>query len=185
MASVNIGIGHDHDLVVSQLRQVDSLRVFLSTDGHAKGGVDIADFLALESPVLHGFLDVENLTPQRKDGLEGTVTTNFGSSAGGIALNEEELALGRILVGAVGKLAGKAAAAHDGLALHKLTGLACSVTGCGSQNHLLHYQFGILGILLEISLERCRSSCRHSSHHLAVAELGLGLALELRLSHFH
>ena len=185
MASVDIGIGHNHNLVVAKLRQVHCLRIFFSTDGNAQSSVDIADLLAFESAVLHSLLHIEDLTAKRKDGLESTVTAYLGSTAGGITLDEEEFALGRILVGAVSQLAGKSAAAHDGLALHELTSLAGGVAGSGGQYHLLHYQLGIPGILFKICLESSGSSCRHGTHHLAVAKFGLGLTLELRLGHLH
>ena len=52
-------------------------------------------------------LDVEDLAAQRQDRLVGAVARLLGRAAGGIALDEEQLALRRIALLAVGELAGQ------------------------------------------------------------------------------
>ena len=56
--------------------------------------------------------------------------------------------------------------------------------GRSGQHHLVDNGAGIFRILFEILVERRAHGLRHSRHHLAVAQLGLGLPFELRLSHF-
>ena len=52
--------------------------------------------------MLHCFLHVEDLTTQGEDGLEVAVAPLFGGTTGRIALDEEDLGLGRVVFGAVG-----------------------------------------------------------------------------------
>src|SRR5207253_6387964 len=66
-------------------------------------------------------LRVEHLATQREDRLEGALATLLRRAAGGIALDDEELALGGIRRRAVGELAGQIEAVrHAALALHLL-----------------------------------------------------------------
>ncbi len=53
---------------------------------------------------------------------------------------------------------------------------------CG-QNDLLHDSARILGILFEVVTQSCRHGLIDGRRYLVVAELGLGLSLELRLGH--
>ena len=52
-------------------------------------------------------LDVEDLAAQGQDGLEVPVAALLGRAAGAVALDDVQLALGRVALGAVGQLAGQ------------------------------------------------------------------------------
>ena len=109
MATVDIGIGHDDNLVVSQTGKVDGHRILLGADGDTHCLVEAFDFLIVEDLVVHGFLDIEDFTAQRQDGLECAVTTLLGSSTSRVTLDEEQLAILGMTGRAVGKLAGETA----------------------------------------------------------------------------
>ena len=53
--------------------------------------------------MFHSFLDVQDLTTQRQNSLEVTVTALLGGAASGVTLNEVKLGLGRIALRAVGQ----------------------------------------------------------------------------------
>ena len=55
----------------------------------------------------------------------------------------------------------------------------------GGEDHFLDDGLGIVGILLEVSFEHVAHGLAHRGADFGVAELGLGLALELRLCDFH
>ena len=171
--------------MVAELAHIQRLGIFFRADGNAQCGVDVADGFALEGAVFHGFLHVQDLAAERQDGLELAVAALLGRSACGVALHEEELAVGRVAVGAVGQLAREAAARHHGLALNELAGLAGRVACRCGKDHLVDDGAGVLRVLFEILVERGADGLRNGGHHLAVAQLGLGLALELGLGHFH
>ena len=101
MASVHIGIGHDDHLVVTQLGEVERLAVLLRADGHAECSVDVPDFLAFEHPVVHRLLHIEDLSPERKDGLSHAVTALLCRTACGVSLDKEKLAFLRVTLRAV------------------------------------------------------------------------------------
>ena len=129
------------------------------------------------------FLHIENFASERQDGLGVAVASLLGRAACGVTLDEEYLAVFRVLVGAVGELAGQSASTHDALALHALTRLAGRDACGGGQDDLLTDELGLVGMLLKV-VGQCLAHGRvDGARDLAVAELGLGLALKLRLGH--
>ena len=101
--AVHVGVGHDDDLAVAQLGSVE----IVLADPCADGGDQRADFLVAEHLVVARFLDVENLSLERQNGLEAAVAALLGGAAGRFALHQEQLATLRILLLAVGQLAGQ------------------------------------------------------------------------------
>ena len=139
----------------------------------------------LESLVPHHALHVEDLASDGQDGLILTAAALLGAAAGRVTLDDEELAVGGVLVGAVGQFAGQTAAGHGRLALHALAGLAGGHTGRSGENHLVDDELGLLRVFLQIVGECFAHSLLHGAGHLGVAELGLRLALELGFGHLH
>ena len=92
MSSVDVGIGHDDYLMISQLVQVEVL-----SDTAAESCDHVLDFIGTEYLVKSGFFNVQDLTSQRKDGLTFTVTSVLGGTACGISLDQENLREFRIL----------------------------------------------------------------------------------------
>ena len=78
MRAVDIGVGHDDDLVVTELGEIE----LVVTDAGAERGDQRADLLARQHLVEAGPLDVEDLAAQRQHGLEGTVARLLGAAAG-------------------------------------------------------------------------------------------------------
>ena len=59
------------------------------------------------------------------------------------------------------------------------------MAGRGGQNHLLHDRLGVFRVFLEV-VAQCRGhGLIDRSGHFVVAQLGLGLSLELRFGHLH
>ena len=97
--AVDVGVGHQHDLVVAQLGDVEVLM-----DPGAERGDDRLDLAVLQDPVDPGLLDVEDLAADRQDRLDPRVASTLGRAAGRVTLDDEDLALLR-----VGRLAVRAA----------------------------------------------------------------------------
>ena len=111
VVAVDVGVGHQHDLVVAQLVEVELL-----VDAGAERGDDRLDLGVGQHLVDAGLLDVEDLAADREDRLDARVPALPGRAAGRVALDDEDLALlgvGRL---AVRQLAGQAAAAEQPLA---------------------------------------------------------------------
>ena len=112
MGAVDIGVGHDDDLVIAQLVGVE----LLAPDAGAERGDQGHDLLARQHLVEAGALDVEDLAAQRQHRLVGAVAALLGAAAGAVALDDEDLAFGGIALLAVGQLAGQRGAVQRALA---------------------------------------------------------------------
>ena len=109
--AVDVGVGHHDDPVVAELLDVE-----LGADAGADRRDDRLDLEVREHLVDAVLLRVDDLAAEREDRLEVLVARVDGGAAGGVALDEVELAalgVGRL---AVGELAGKAAADERALA---------------------------------------------------------------------
>ena len=76
-----------------------------------------------------GLLHVQDLAPQGQDGLERAVAALLGRAAGGVALDEVQLARSGVALLAVGELAGQAGAVERALAPGEVAGLARGLAG--------------------------------------------------------
>ena len=134
--------------------------------------------------MLHRFLDVEDLTAERQDSLVHTVTTGLSGTTCGVSLDKEKFALSCIFRYAVRQFTGQTTTGERRLTEN---GLTC-VTGCdtrlSSENDFLYDLLRIIRVLLEVVLQRLSYCTRNHTGYLGVTELGLRLALKLRLSHF-
>ncbi len=150
-------------------------------DAGAEGGDHGPDLLVLEDLVEAGLLDVEDLAPERQDGLEAAVAALLGRAAGRVALDDEDLGQwpGRVL--AVGELAGEATSTRARPCAGSAPGLAGGLAGPGGVDGLLDDLLGDRRVLLEVGRELLVDDGLDDALDLGVAELGLGLALELRV----
>ena len=62
MRAIDVGIGHDDNLVVTKFAEVGFLRVVFGTDSHAERLKHVDDFFAVEHAVFHSLLHVEDFT---------------------------------------------------------------------------------------------------------------------------
>ena len=111
VGTVNVRICHEYYLVVSCLAYVE-----LITYARPYRGYQSADALVLEYLVKPGLFDVQYLAPEGKNCLSRSVPPLLRASACGISFHDEQLALGRITLAAVGKLSWKASSFKKPLA---------------------------------------------------------------------
>ena len=92
-----LGIRFGVDGEDSKEANIDKLRykkVIIMTDADVDGShidtlIMTLFFRYFPQVIQHGFLHIQNLTAEREDGLESTVTSLFGRTAGGVTLDEE------------------------------------------------------------------------------------------------
>ena len=179
MRAVDIGIGHDHDLVIARLGDVPLLR-----EAAADRRDERADLGVREHAVHARLLDVEHLATQRQDGLRAAVASRLGGTTGGVALDEVDLALGGIAARAVAQLARQGEPVHDAALLARVVARGAGrLAGAVREERLLDDRLRDGGVLLEERHQLLADDARDDTVHLAVAELRLRLALELRLWH--
>ncbi len=174
--SVDVGIGHQDELAVAQLGDVE----VVLADAAAERGDHGADFFVAQHLVVAGFLDVEDLALERKDGLELAVAALLGGAAGGLTLDEVELAELGLALGAVGELAGQAAAIERSLAAGEVAGLARGLARARRVDRLVDDLLRDRRVLLQEGAQALVDERLHDAGDVGV-ELALGLAFELRL----
>src|SRR5580692_9907632 len=103
--AVDVRVSHEDHFVIAELAGV---KVILA-DARAERGDDGANFFVAQHFVVTGFLDVENFSFERQDGLVFAVAAHLGGATGGLSLNNEQLAARRIAFLAIGEFAGQAA----------------------------------------------------------------------------
>ena len=97
--TIDVGVGHDDYLVITQFFDVCLLiTLTFNAEAHSDTLDDVHHRLALEYLVPHHLFHVEDLSSQRQDGLCVAVATLFCRTTGGVSLDEEYLALLRVLV---------------------------------------------------------------------------------------
>ncbi len=136
MRAVDVRVRHDDDLVVARLVRIERAVALVVADAGADGGDHRADFLVREDLVDARLLGVDQLAAQRQDRLEAAVAALLGGTAGGVAFDDVEFGERGIAFGAVGELAGQAAAGERALA-HRLAGLAGGLAGAGGVEALV------------------------------------------------
>ena len=145
MGAVDVGVGHDDDLVVAQLVDVE----FLAADAGAQGRDKGSDLGGTQHLVEAGALDVEDLATQWQHRLVLTVAGLLGGAAGRVTLDDEDFGLRRVALLAVGKLAGKRGDIEGTLAPRELARLARGLAGGGGLDHLGDDGARLGGMLLE------------------------------------
>ena len=111
--TIDIGIGHDDNLLVAQLVDIGFLAVFaVEAEADTQCLDDVVHLVTFEGFVPHGFLYVQDFTAQGQDGLVLAVSSLLGRSACRVTLDEEQFAFFGVLAGAVGQFAGHTSAAH-------------------------------------------------------------------------
>ena len=176
---VDVGVGHDDDLVVTALGDVE----VLAADPGAERGDEGADFGRAEHLVEAGALHVQDLAAERQDRLGAAVAALLGRAAGRIALDDEQLRLGRVAFLAVGELAGQGGKIERALAPGQLAGLA---RGFARQRRLddLADNLARFGrVLLEPGIEGLADDPLDRRADLGGHQFFLGLGRELGVRH--
>jgi hypothetical protein len=131
-----------------------------------------------------GFFDVEDLALEGQDGLEFAVAALLGGAAGGVTLDQVELAQGGVLFLAVGELAGQADAVEHALAPGHLARFARGFPGAGGFDDLAADGLGVDRAFLQEFGEFGGDDFFDRRAGLAGDQLHLGLRCKLGVGHF-
>src|SRR5690606_13476928 len=88
--AVDIGVSHNDDLVITELRNIEAA-VLAAADAGAERGDQRTDLLAGQHLVHAGALNVQNLAANRQDSLKLAVARLLGGAAGRVTLDDEQL----------------------------------------------------------------------------------------------
>ena len=179
MCTIDIGIRHDDDLVITKLRDIE---VFV--DAGTEGGDHTLDFFiriyAVEACLLH----IQYLTTERQHSLGMYISSILCRAQCRISLNDEDLALIRILRVTVDELARKTDTIERRLSSRKITGTTSRCTRTLSEYRLLADGTRYTRVLLEIVGELLTDDVLNRGLRLGISKLLLGLSLELRILDF-
>src|SRR3990167_8488819 len=179
--TVDVGVGHDDDVVVAQLVDV----VLIAADTTAQGGDQGADFLGGNHLVETRFLDVENLALQRQDRLGLAVTALLGRTARGVPFHDIEFGKGRVFLLAVGQFTRQPGDIQRAFTASHFTSFTRRFTGTRGVDHLADYGFGFVGVFQQEVGEVLAHFLLDSSFHFAGNQLVFGLRAELRVRYFY
>ena len=181
MRAVDVGVGHDDDLVVAQLLDVE----LVAADAGAERGDERADLFGRQHLVEARPLDIEDLAAQRQHRLKFAVAALLGRAAGRIALDDEEFGLGRIALLAIGELAGQVGDVERALAPRQLARLARRLARQRRLDHLGDDGLGVGGMLLQPLAQQLVDDVLDRRPHLRGDQLVLGLRGEFRVGNLH
>src|SRR5690606_35051830 len=110
--------------------------------------------------------DVEDLALERQDRLGLAVAALLGAAAGRVALDDEQFRQRRVLLLAVGELAGQAGDVERALAPGQVAGLARGLAGAGGVDDLAGDGTGLVGVFLQDLLQTCADRALNYRSHL-------------------
>ena len=134
MRAIDIGISHDHDLVIAQFFELE----LVTPDAGAERLNHRPDFAAAEHPVEPRTLDIQDLAAQWQDRLELAVAALLGTAAGAVTFDQKQLGLRRIALLAVRQLAGQACNIERTLAACQVARLFGGFASGGGIDDLRH-----------------------------------------------
>src|SRR5579864_525271 len=176
VTAVDVGVGHENDLVVAELGGVE----IVLADAGAEGGDDGADFFVAEHLVVTRFLDVEDFAFERQDCLVLAVAALLCGAARGFALNDKQFAARGVAFLAVSEFSRKARGIERGFAAGQLASLARGFARTGSVNALADDLSRDGRMLVEVFAKLLVDQRLDEALDVAI-ELALGLPLELGL----
>src|SRR5579885_1200643 len=175
VCAVHVGVAHDDDAPVAQLRHVE---VFAHP--HAERGNDVLDLFARQHTVQPRPLDVEDFAAQGQDGLEVAVTALFRAPTGTVSLHQIQFAAIRPFLGAVGEFAGEGGI-ESVFARDKFAGGAGRFASAGGEETFVDDGFGLARRLFQILHEHVGGDGLDDGAHFGVVQFGLRLRLKLRV----
>ena len=176
MRAVDIGVGHDDDLVVAQVVDVE-------TRAHvdAKRLAQVVDLLVGTHLGRCRAQHVQDLAAQGQQGLLGAVAGHLGGTAGAVALDDEQF--GPVAVGgaAIDQLAGQAQLFRGRLA-RGLLFLAATQTLLGAQHQEIQDRARGFGVRRQPGVEMVAHRALDQARSLGRGQAVLGLAHEFRFT---
>ncbi len=180
MTAVDVGVGQQDDLVVTNLGHVE-----VGLDAGADRRDQRLDLGVLQDFVRAGLLDVQDLAANRQDRLDARVARVLGRSPGRVAFDDEELALARLVRRAVDELARQAGAVEGALSTREVARLTRRLTRARGLHRLGDDLAALFGVLFEPVGELLVGRALHQRTDRDVAELALGLTFELGFGQAH
>ena len=174
--AVDIGIGHDNQLVVAGLANVKVL-----TEAGAHGREQRPDFFVGQNAFHAGLFNVQNLPPNWQDGLRQTTPTTLSGTAGGVPFDDEQFGDFWVLAGVIRQLPRQAGNFQSALAPRHFTRPLSSQTRLACEHCLVDDELGVSRVLHQVLVEVLAEHAVRDRPRIRVTKLGLGLSFKLRV----
>src|SRR6266545_1049872 len=178
--AVHVSVGHQDDFVVAELRDVE----LFGPDSRPQCRDQQPDFLVREDLVIASLLGIDDLAPQRQDGLRLPIPSLLGRAAGRVALHEKDLAELGIALGAVRELRRQPLVVAPALA-RELPRLPGRLPRLGRSHALVGDLPRRRRVLLEGLGQPVVDDLLNQTLDFRVPELRFGLPFELRIRDAH
>ncbi len=180
MGPVDIGVRHNNDLVIPELRDIETL-----SDTGAERDDNRLERIRLHHFVKARLLDVHKLPSKRKNRLKHSISTLLGASTGGISLNDINLGTGSISTGAIGKLPGERHSIKRALSKYGILRRSSGDARPRRKETLLQNRLPVIGMRLQKIQKPLGNHARNDTAHIGISQLRLRLPLKLRIRQFH
>src|SRR4051794_10655590 len=176
--AVDVGVGHDDDLVVAEFGDIEIAGADTGTEGRDHQ----ADFLGGQHLVETRALDVEDLALERKHCLESAIASLLRGAAGRITFDEVDLAETRIALLAIGELARQRRGIERAFATRQVASLARRFACTRGLDDLLDDPFDLARVLFEELAETLSDDLFDPRFHVRGDELVFRLRGEFRIA---
>ena len=144
MGTIDVGIRHDDNLVVSPFRNV-----LFHSDTRPNRLNHAADFFIGENFIFARLVGVDDFTTKWQDRLIFPQASTFGASTGRITFHQVQLAFLHVLADTISQFPGQAAAGKRSFSFSQQRfGLAGRFTRLGGQNPFANNRLGRSRVLL-------------------------------------
>ena len=191
MRTIDIGVSHDDDAVVTQFGDVEVIDAWRAADpatlsnAGAQRSDQRQDFIAGQQFFVTRFFNIQDFAAERQNRLKFAIAALFGRATGRIALYQVNFTTGRIFFLTVSKLAGQTHAIQYAFATRHVARFARCFTCPGRFNDLANNDFGVVWALLQVIVQQAADNVFHRTTHFAGHQFVFGLAGEFWFRHLH
>ena len=184
MGTVDIGIRHDNDFVITRLVGVEGTIIFMVADSCSYRSDQTAYLRIVQHLVQARLFNIQQLPAKRENGLRETIAALFCRTTCGVSLHDVQFTFRGILLRTIGELA-RQAASGKGSFPNGFTRLASSLASSGGMHDLINDDASFIWVGLEMIFHFLTNNLLHDSIHLAIGQLRLGLTFEARLGNLN
>ena len=180
MGTINVGIGHDDDFLISEPFNIKAI-----LDSATNRGNECFYFVICHHLLDYCLFGIQDFTSEWKNGLEFAITTGFRTSSRRISLHNVKLRSMFSSFATVGKFSWKHATSKHIFSEDGFFCEFCSKSGSRSEVNFCEDFIKFFWIFCEIVFEIVVSQLFNCSTNIAISESSFGLSLKLRFRDFY
>ena len=164
MGTVNIGIGHDDDFIITKFFNIEIFR-----HPCAESGNHSTDGIGIQHLIQSCFFHIQNFAAEWKNRLITPITARFGRTARGITFDDIDFRELWIFLRAIGQFAGKAGNFERILTACQFSCPACRFSRAIGRNGFGNNFFGFRRMFFQIGTESVGNNSIHNPLDVLIA----------------